>query len=338
MPQLPFDKKNVLVTGGAGFIGSHLCEVLLRDGANVICVDSFFTSSERNIDHLLRFPNFEFLRHDINVPLDLESFSELERFKVRFQGVQEVYHLAAPTSVKDFDAHTIETLKASSLGTINALELAAKYQAKFLLASSSVVYGSRSKDHASFDENARGILDHLSPRGCYDEGKRFSETAANTYFLSRSLDVKIARIFRTYGPRMKLDDAQMVPDFIVNALEGKDLVIYGDDTFRTSLMYVDDVVSGLVKLMASPKGLGPVNLGSEEDVRLVDVAKWIIEGVGSSSKIVFKPKLLFMTELGLPNISKARDALGWVPLVRLEDGLMKTIEYAKAHKYLVNGV
>jgi len=334
----PFEKKNILVTGGAGFIGSHLIERLLKEDVNVICMDTFITSSERNIDHLLRFPNFEFLRHDVTEPIVLENLPELDRFKLKFQGLQEIYHLACPTSVKDFEKHVVKTLYSNSVGTLNILELAKKYQAKFLLGSSSVIYGSRTETEYIFDENHRGALDHLTPRGAYDEGKRYAESAARTYELSYGVEVKIARIFRTYGPRMKLDDAQLIPDFIINALEGKDLSIYGDETFRTALLYVDDVVSGLIKLMAAPKDIGPINLGSDQDLRIVDVAKKIIEMTASSSKIVFQPKLLFMTELGLPNISKARDALGWLPLVRLEDGLLKTITYAKANRYLMNGL
>ncbi|MFH0928700.1 MAG: NAD-dependent epimerase/dehydratase family protein [bacterium] len=334
---MPLHKKNILVTGGAGFIGSHLIEKLVSD-ANVICVDDFVSSSERNIDHLLRLENFNLIRHDISKPLDLEAYPELDSFKIKFFGVQEIYHLACPTSVKDFDTHVMATLFANSVGLINILELAKKYKAKFLQASSSVIYGARSKQYPFFDENFRGILDHLTPRGCYDEGKRFAEAAAITYAQAFDLDIKIARIFRTYGPRMKLYDGQMIPDFIMNALEGHDLVIYGDETFRTSLVYVDDMVDGLIKIMAAPKGLGPVNLGSDVDLKLVDVAKKIIELTGSTSKIVFQPRLLFMTELGLPNISKARDTMGWLPLVRLEDGLKKTVEYTKANRYLLNSV
>jgi len=334
----PFEKKNVLVTGGAGFIGSHLCERLLKENCKVICMDTFDTSTERNIDHLLRFPDFEFLRMDVNNPFVPEELPELDRFQVKFQGIQEIYHLAVPTSVKGFDKYVIQTLRTNALGTINALELAVKYKAQFVLASSSVVYGSRDKEVPLFDENRRGILDHMSPRGCYDEGKRFAETAVQSYIQAHDVDAKIARVFRTYGPRMPLDYGQMIPDFIVAALEGRDLQIFGDENFRTSLLFVDDVVSGMIKLMAAPKGLGAINLGSDQDLKIVDVAKTIITATASSSKISYQPRLLFMTELGLPNIAKARDTLGWLPLVRLEEGLQKTIEYAKAHKFMVGGV
>ena len=334
----PFEKKNVLVSGGAGFIGSHLCERLLKENCKVICIDTFATSTERNIDHLLRFPDFEFLRLNINDAFDPETLPELDRFQVKFQGIQEIYHLASPTSVKGFDKYIIETLRTNSIGTIHMLDLAVRYKAKFVLASSSVVYGSRDKDIPFFDENRRGVLDHMSPRGCYDEGKRFSETAVQSFIQAHDVDAKIARVFRTYGPRMPLDDGQMIPDFIVAALEGRDLQVFGDENFKTSLMFVDDAVSGLMKLMNAAKGTGAVNLGSDQDLKIVDVANLIIKDTNSTSKIAYQPRLLFMTELGLPSISKARDTMGWLPLVRLEEGLQKTIEYAKAHKFMSEGV
>ncbi len=329
------ERKNVLVTGGAGFIGSHLCEKLLKT-CNVICLDNFITSSEINIDLLLKYPNFVFLRHDICEPLNLEELPELERFKVKFFGIQEIYHLACPTSAKNFEKLKIQTLLANFLGTKNMLDLALKYKAKFLLASSSVVYGPRRSDRVFFNENDLGEnINQLSPRACYDEGKRFAETVAATYEQMYGLDVKIARIFRTYGPKERLFDGEMVPDFIIDALENKDLIIYGDESFSTSLCYVADIVDGLVRLMEAPSGIGPVNLGSDQDIRLIDVANKIIEMTGSSSKIVFESPLLFMTPLGLPDIRKAKELLGWMPLVRLEDGLQKAIDYTQAHKSLL---
>lgn len=329
-----FDKKNILVTGGAGFIGSHLCEALLKD-ARVICLDNFVTSQESNIDSLLKNPDFEFIRHDINIPIDLESFPELARFKLKFQGVQEIYHLACPTSPKKFDQYKMQTLYANSLGMKNILDLAVKHQAKFLHASTSVVYGNRPADEHLFREEETGSSDTLSPRACYDEGKRFAESYAATYAQVNNLDVRIARIFRTFGPRMPLYDGQMIPDFITNALEGKDLEIYGDESFRTSLVYVSDVVDGMIKMMHVPAGLGPVNLGSDLDVPLLDVAHRIIEMTGSSSKVTFKPALLFMSQLGLPDLSKAKEKLGWLPLVTLDNGLKQSIDYTIAHKSLL---
>jgi len=329
-----FEKKNVLVTGGAGFIGSHLCEELLKD-ARVICLDNFVTSQESNIDSLLKNQDFEFIRHDIVTPFDPEQFPELARFRIKFQGIQEMYHLACPTSPKKFDQYRLETLYANSIGMKNILDLAVKHRAKFLQASTSVVYGNRPADGHRFREEEMGESDTLSPRACYDEGKRFAESYSATYAQVYQLDVRIARIFRTYGPRMPLFDGQMIPDFITNALDGKDLEIYGDETFQTSLLYVSDLVDGLIKLMKAPPGLSPMNFGSDMDVRLVDVAQRIIELTGSSSRVAFKEALLFMTQLGIPNLTKAKEKLGWLPLVTLDNGLKKTIDYTMANKSLL---
>ena len=330
-----FEKKNVVVAGGAGFLGSHLCEHLLRD-SHVICIDAFIGSSERNIDLLLRNPDFEFIRHDMNEPIDLESYKELERFKVKFQGVQEVYNLACPTSAKNFDQIRVQTVTANSLAVKNILDLALKYKAKFVHGSTSVVYGSRRADHPQFVESDLGVFDHLSPRGCYDEGKRFAETMVATYRDALGLDAKIARIFRTYGPRQRLFDGEMIPDFAVDALDGRDLVIYGDESFSTSLTYVSDIVEGLAKLASAAPDIGVVNLGSDEEVKLSDVAKTIIKLTGSTSVIRYEPPLLFMTPLGLPDITKAKERLGWLPLIRLENGLTRAIEYARANKALID--
>lgn len=327
-------RKNILITGGAGFIGSHLLEKLLK-GANVICLDNLSTSSQRNIDHLLQYPNFEFLRHDVSQPIDLGSFKELERFKIEFYGLQEIYHLACPTSAKNFEKLKIDTLAANSIGIKNVLDLAVKYKSKFVHGSTSVVYGARQDKQPHFKEEDLGVYDHLSPRGCYDEGKRFSETCVETYRQFYGIDAKIARIFRSYGPRQRLDDGEMLPDFVLNAINGKDLVIYGDKGFSTSLCFIDDIVDALIKLMDAPKNTGVVNLGSDIDTKLVDVANKIITMTESSSKIVFKEPLPFITELGLPDIRKAKDVLEWFPLVSLEKGLEKMIEYVQAHRAIL---
>ena len=332
-----FEKKNVVVLGGAGFLGSHLCEKLLHD-SHVICVDAFIGSSERNIDLLLRNPDFEFIRHNMDAPLELESFKELERFRIKFQGVQEIYNLACPTSAKNFDAIRIQTVTANSLGVKNALDLAVKYNAKFVHGSTSVVYGPRTSEHALFAETDLGIIDQLGPRSCYDEGKRFAETMIATYAAAKGLDAKIARIFRTYGPRQRLFDGEMIPDFVIDALDGRDLVIYGDESFSTSLTYVSDIIDGFVKTMAAPAGLGAVNLGSDEEFKLVDVAKKIIELTGSTSQIRYEAPLLFMTPMGIPDLTKVKERLGWLPLVRLEDGLSRAVEYTRANKALIDAM
>ncbi len=334
MPNL--DKPVVLVTGGAGFVGSFLCETLLKEGKRVVCIDDFSTGHVRNIDPYLRNPDFQFLRQDINQSFDLESFSELEPFNIKFLGLQEIYHLAAPTSIKNFDKYREKTLLTHSVGTINILKIALKYKAKFLLASSSVVYGSRSEDKKVFEESYEGIVDHLTPRACYDEGKRFAESATATFGFVHQLDTKIARIFRTYGPRMPLFDGHQIPDFVMNALNNEPIVINGSEDFQTSMVYVTDVVDGLIRLMAAKPGIGPVNLGSDEDLKLADVARKVIEMTGSESSISFAEQLEFLTELGLPDVSKAKDVLGWMPVVRLEDGLQKTIDYIRANKILLS--
>lgn len=329
------EKKNILVTGGAGFIGSFLCEKLLSEDARVICVDNFVTSQESNIDLLLKNPDFEFIRHDFNTPFDPEAFPELARFKIKFQGIQEIYHFACPTSPKKFDQYKMQTLLANSVAVKNALDLAVKYHAKILLGSASVVYGPRPADNHAYKEEEYGMVNALSPRACYDEGKRYAETMFETYAQVHGIDTKIARIFRTYGPRMPLYDGQMIPDFITDALDNKDVVIYGDETFKTSLIYVADVVDGLIKLMKAPPGFGPLNLGSDQDVSLVDVAQRIIEMTGSSSRIKFEPPLLFMSQLGVPDVTKAKEKLDWIPLVRLDEGLKRAIDYSISHKSLL---
>lgn len=335
MPKIPiFEKKNVLVTGGAGFIGSHLCDALIKE-AKVICLDNLVSGDLRNIEHLLKHPDFVFLKHDVNDSIDLAAFPELAKFKVQFQGVQEIYHFATPTAPKDFDKYKIETLKVHSVGTVNVLELALRWHARVLFASSSVVYGPRPGSGERVKEDYAGVVNHTSPRACYDEGKRFAETACLTYRDVHALEVRIARVFRTYGPRERLGSGEMIPDFVVNALEGKPLTIYGDKSFRTSLCYISDLVDGLTRLMNSERDPGPVNLGSDQDLLLVDVAQKIIAMAGAKSKVVFEKPLLFMSQLPLPDIRRAKDELGWFPIVRLEDGLKLMIEYATAQKHLL---
>jgi len=325
-----FEKKNILVTGGAGFIGSHLCERLLKE-ANVICVDDFSNSSPKNIEHLLQYPDFEFINYDIDNPIDLNSFDELDKFKVKYQGIQEIYHLACPTSPKEFEKLKMKSLLSNSSAMINTLDLAVKYRAKYVFTSSSVVYGDL-KDGEKFSEDYKGVVDHLTPRACYDEGKRFAETCVETYRQVYGVDAKIARVFTTYGPRMKLFEGQLIPDFIINALEGKDLVIYGDEQMATSLCYISDLVDGLVRLMGSNPDIKIVNIGSDERISYVDVANKIIALTGSISKVVFDKPLVFLTKKGMPDIALAKDALGWMPLVRLDDGLQKAIDYTVANK------
>ncbi len=334
---LTFEHKNILVTGGAGFIGSHLCEQLLNDGHRVICVDNLATGDTRNINPLLQNSNFRFLRLDVNSPLDLETQAELAAFKIPFQGIQEIYHFACPTSIKNFDQFKIQTLLSNSLGNYHILELAKKYRSRILLASSSVVYGERTDITTQVLETDMGVVNHLTPRACYDEGKRFSETMFETYRQVHGLEIRVARLFRTYGPRMPLFDGQLIPDFILNALDGNDLVMYGGKEFRTSLMFISDAIDGLTRIMGAPTYEGPVNLGSDVDLELSAVAQMIIDQTGSSSVIVDGENFDFLSELALPRVDRVKD-LGWFPLVRLEDGLRRTIEYMKANKLLLTNL
>ena len=335
--ELKFANKNILVTGGAGFIGSHLCDQLLRDNHRVICIDNLSTGTAGNIKALLQNQNFRFIRLDINQPFDLESHAELAAFKLPFQGIQEIYHLACPTSIKNFDQFKVQTLLSNSLGNYHVLELSKKYRARVMLASSSVVYGERAGDSGFVEETAMGLVNQLSERACYDEGKRFSETMFETYRQVHSLEIRVARIFRTYGPRMPLFDGQLIPDFILNALDGNDLVMYGGKDFSTSLMFISDLIDGLTRIMAAPEYSGPVNIGSDVDLKLNDVAQQIIALTSSSSKIVEGENFAFLSELALPQITAVKN-LGWFPLVRLEDGLRRTIEYMKANKLLLTNV
>jgi len=326
-----FEKKNVLVTGGAGFIGSHLCERLLKE-AKVICIDDFSNSSPQNINHLLQYPDFEFIKHDINQPLDLDKFDELKKFKVKFQGIQEIYHLACPTSPKNFENLKMQSLLANSAAVINTLNLAVQYKAKHVFASSSVVYGDATDQKNIFKETDLGIVNQLSPRACYDEGKRFAETCAETYRQVYGIDSKIARVFKTYGPRMRIFEGHLIPDFIINALESKDLVLYGDETFSAALCYVSDVIDGLVRFMSADPEVRLVNLGGDRIYKMSDIAEMIIKMTNSSSKLTYEEPLLFLTRKGAPDLAYAKDALGWFPLVNLENGLEKTIDYVIANK------
>ncbi|KKR21796.1 MAG: NAD-dependent epimerase/dehydratase family protein [Parcubacteria group bacterium GW2011_GWE2_39_37] len=330
--QTIFEKKNVLVIGGAGFIGSHLCDELVKT-AKVICLDNFSTGEEKNIDHLLSDPNFKFINHDISLPIELETLPELQLFKINFQGIQEIYNLACPHSPRNFNQNKINNALANSLGVKNSLDLAIKYQAKYLHFSSAVVYGPRIDDNKKIDEEFRGLVDFTSQRSSYDEGKRFAETMVINYGEVYGLETKIMRLFRTYGPRMKLDDDQMIPDFIKNALDNTDLIINGDENFSSSFCYVSDVIDAAVKMMEKDRSL-ILNIGSDNLVNVTELAQLIIDAVGSKSKIVYEKEHFFLTPLPLPNISKSLDEVGWIPIITLEKGVERTIYDLRASKGL----
>ena len=332
--QVIFDTKNVVVIGGAGFIGSHLCEDLLQNN-KVICIDNFVTGSERNIDHLLANPNFVFIRHDISQPINLDDMRDLQKFKVQFQGIQEIYYLACPTSPKNFKNNRISNLLANSYGVKNALDMARHYEAKFMHFSSGVVYGPRTENNKDkkVTEDELGFVDFLSERSSYDEGKRFAETMVKNYREAYDLDAKVMRVFRTYGPRMKLNDDRMVPDFVNNALDNKNLTIFGDENFSSCFCYVSDVIDVAVKMMDS-KVQGPLNVGSDVDMPIKQMAEKIIELTNSQSQIKYEEERLFMTQLRIPDINEASNQLGWMPIVTLEKGLEKTINDLRASKGL----
>lgn len=267
--------------------------------------------------------------------IDLENEPALQKFKIQFQGVQEIYNLACPMSPKNFKENIPSILMANCYVIKNILDLAGQYESKLVHFSSSVVYGPRKDKNSKIREEDIGVVDFLSERGAYDEGKRFAETMIKNYRDAYNTDVKIARVFRTYGPRMPLDDNQMIPDFIRDAIDSKDVIIYGDETFHSGFCYVMDVVDGVIKF-ASTDLAGPVNIGSDVDVSLTEIANKIIDKLDSSSKVVYEEPHLFMTPLGLPDIEKASNQLGWMPVTTLDKGLELTIEDLRASKGLRN--
>jgi UDP-glucuronate decarboxylase len=304
--------KRILVTGGAGFIGSHLCERLLSLGNEVICLDNYFTGSKINILHLLNNPYFESIRHDITMPLFVET--------------DEIYNLACPASPVHYQYNGIKTIKTSVMGAINTLGLAKRTKSKILLASTSEVYGD--PDVHPQHEGYWGNVNPLGPRACYDEGKRCAETLFMNYHNQNGVKVKIARIFNTYGPRMNSNDGRVVSNFVVQALKNKDITIFGDGTHTRSFQYVDDLLEGMIRLMNTPDNFtGPVNLGNPVEVSVAELASIIIRMTASKSKIVYLPLPEDDPRKRKPDISLAKKELGWEPKVGLEDGLGRTIEY-----------
>ena len=307
--------KRILITGGAGFVGSHLCEKLLEEGNEVISLDNYFTGSKQNIKHLLDNHNFEVIRHDITMPVFIE--------------VDEIYNLACPASPVHYQYNGIKTIKTSVMGAINTLGLAKRTKAKVLQASTSEIYGDPSVHPQP--EDYRGNVNTLGPRACYDEGKRCAETLFMNYHVQNKVRIKIARIFNTYGPRMNSNDGRVVSNFIVQALEGEDITIFGDGTHTRSFQYIDDLIIGLIKLMATPDTFtGPVNLGNPIEISVGDLAKKIIKMTGSKSKLVYLPLPEDDPQQRRPDIALAKSALGWQPVVDLETGLAKTIDYFKS--------
>ena len=305
-------RKTILVTGGAGFIGSHLCARLLETGAGVICVDNFYTGSKDNILGLLDHPHFEVMRHDVTFPLYVE--------------VDEIYNLACPASPVHYQYDPVQTTKTSVHGAINMLGLAKRTGAKILQASTSEVYGDPEVHPQT--EDYRGRVNPIGPRGCYDEGKRCAETLFFDYYRQHALNIRVARIFNTYGPNMHPSDGRVVSNFIVQALQGQDLTLYGDGGQTRSFCYVDDLADGLIRLMNAPDAVtGPVNLGNPNEFTILELAELVIEMTGAKSKIVKMPLPQDDPMQRCPDISLAKKELGWQPTIQLRDGLAKTIAY-----------
>lgn len=304
--------KRILITGGAGFVGSHLCDRLLNEGNEVICLDNFFTGQKRNVVHLLDNPYFELVRHDVTNPFVVE--------------VDEIYNLACPASPVHYQYNAIKTVKTSVMGAINMLGLAKRIKAKVLQASTSEVYGDP-KVHPQ-TESYWGHVNPIGTRSCYDEGKRVAETLFMNYHRQNNVRIKIIRIFNTYGPRMHPNDGRVVSNFIVQALQGKNITVYGDGGQTRSFQYVDDLLNGMTKMMATgDEFTGPVNIGNPGEFTILELAQKVIDIIGSSSKIVYEPLPSDDPMQRQPDITLAKEKLNWEPKIPLEIGLVKTIEY-----------
>jgi UDP-glucuronate decarboxylase len=305
-------RKRVLVTGGAGFLGSFLCERLLQDGCDVICCDNFYTGTKRNIAHLLSNPSFEFIRHDITFPLYLE--------------VDEIYNLACPASPIHYQNDPVQTTKVNVHGAINMLGLAKRVKARILQASTSEVYGDPTVHPQT--EDYWGNVNCIGPRSCYDEGKRCAETLFFDYHRQHRLNIRVVRIFNTYGLRMHPNDGRVVSNFIMQALTDRDITVFGNGNQTRSFCYVDDLIEGIFRMMNNSDGfIGPVNLGNPTEFTILELAEQVIRLTGSSSKIVFKPLPADDPTQRRPNIDLARRKLGWQPTIELEEGLNRTISY-----------
>lgn len=312
---MKYGRKRVLVTGGAGFLGSHLCERLLDEGCDVLCADNLFTGTKDNIAHLLGNPYFELMRHDVTFPLYVE--------------VDEIYNLACPASPVHYQRDPVQTTKTSVHGAINMLGLAKRVGAKIFQASTSEVYGDPEVHPQT--ENYRGSVNPIGPRACYDEGKRCAETLFFDYWRQHGLRIKVARIFNTYGPRMHPDDGRVVSNFIVQALEGRPITLYGDGSQTRSFCFVDDLIEGFLRLMATGDDVtGPINIGNPREMTVRELAEMVVEMVGSKSGIVFQPLPADDPLQRRPDITLAKETLGWTPKVTLEDGLERTIAYFRA--------
>lgn len=310
--------KRILVTGGAGFLGSHICDRLVAAGHDVICLDNFFTSQKSNVEHLLAKKNFELIRHDVTHPIWLE--------------VDEIYNMACPAAPGHYQYNPIKTMKTSVMGAINMLGMAKRCRAKILQASTSEVYGDPTMHPQP--EHYRGNVNPIGPRACYDEGKRAAETLFFDYHRSNKVNIRVIRIFNTYGPRMHPFDGRVVSNFIRQALSGEEITIFGDGSQTRSFCYVDDLVEGIIRMMNGPDAFnGPVNLGNPGEFTIKQLAEQVLELTGSKSKIVYKPALEDDPMQRKPVIDLAKKELGWEPRVPLREGLIKTIDYFRSIKF-----
>ncbi|MBW3003734.1 SDR family oxidoreductase [Candidatus Woesearchaeota archaeon] len=305
--------KTILVTGGAGFIGSHLCEKLLSKGCNVICVDNFFTGNKRNIGHLMDNPNFELIRHDITRPLWVEC--------------DQIYNLACPAAPVHYQYNPIKTIKCGTVGMVNMLGLAKRLKARILQASTSEIYGTPLEHPQT--ESYWGNVNPIGIRSCYDEGKRVAECLCMDYHRQNSVDIRIIRIFNTYGPRVALNDGRVVSNFIIQALKNEPITVYGEGNQTRSFCYISDLVRGMIAMMEKDNFIGPVNLGNPQEFTILELAKKIIELTGSSSEIVHKELPKDDPTRRKPDISLAKQKLNWEPVVPIDEGLKHTIEYFK---------
>jgi len=307
-------QKRILITGGAGFLGSHLCDSLIKEGHDVLCLDNFFTGSKSNISHLLGKPNFELIRHDLVQPIFIEA--------------DEIYNLACPASPIHYQYNPVKTVKTSVMGSINMLGLAKRVKAKILQASTSEIYGNPTVHPQK--EDYWGNVNTIGPRSCYDEGKRCAETLFFDYHRQNRVNIRVVRIFNTYGPRMHPNDGRVVSNFIVQALKNQDITVYGDGSQTRSFCYVDDMIEGIIRMMNGPDDfIGPLNLGNPDESSILQLAETIIRLVGSRSKIIFKPLPQDDPLQRQPDITMARKNFDWQPKIDLDEGLKKTIEYFK---------
>ena len=309
------DQKRILITGGAGFLGSHLCDRLIAEGHDVLCMDNFFTGTKRNISHLLEKPNFELIRHDLVQPIFLEA--------------DEIYNLACPASPIHYQYNPVKTVKTSVMGAINMLGLAKRVKAKILQASTSEIYGNPTVHPQK--EDYWGNVNTIGLRSCYDEGKRCAETLFFDYHRQNNVNIRVVRIFNTYGPRLHPNDGRVISNFIVQALKNQDITIYGEGKQTRSFCYVDDLIEGLIRMMNGPDDfIGPVNLGNPDEFSILELAEMIVRLTGSRSKIIFKPLPQDDPLQRQPDITLARERLDWEPKLNLEEGLKRTIEYFRS--------